>query len=70
MGNTLIKEIQYGEFCSEKKEGETQVVCHPTTVNGELRITMNLGLKTMWEAFEHNLKVGRDKKNLWVIVRK
>ena len=30
MGNTLIKEIQYGEFCSEKKEEETQVVCHPT----------------------------------------
>ena len=63
MGNTLIKDIQYGEFCGEKKEGETQVVRHPTTVNGELRTTMHLGLKTMWEAFEHNLKVGRAKKN-------
>lgn len=62
MGNTLIKDIQYGEFVV-KKEGETQVVRHPTTVNGELRTTMHLGLKTMWEAFEHNLKVGRAKKN-------
>ena len=36
MGNTLIKDIQYGEFCGEKKEGETQVVCHSTTVKEEL----------------------------------
>ena len=63
MGNTLIKDIQYGEFCGEKKEGETQVVRHPTTAKGELRQTMHLGLKTMWETFEHNLKVGRAKKH-------
>ena len=63
MGNTLIQDIQYGEFCGEKKEGETQVVRHPTTAKGELRQTMHLGLKTMWETFEHNLKVGRAKQN-------
>ena len=63
MGNTLNREIQYGEFCGNKKEGETQVVRNPATVNGELRETMHLGLKTMWEAFEINLKVGRHKKN-------
>ena len=63
MDEPLIKDIQYGEFCGEKKEGETQVVRHPTTAKGELRQTMHLGLKTMWETFEHNLKVGRAKKH-------
>ena len=62
MGNTLISDIQYGEFCGEKKNGETQIVRHPTTAKGELRQTMHLGLKTMWETFEINLKVGRAKK--------
>ena len=63
MGNTLIQDIQYGEFIGEKKEGETQVVRHPTTAKGELRQTMHLGLKTMWETFEINLKTGRAHKN-------
>ena len=63
MGNTLINDIQYGEFCGEKKSGETQIVRHPETANGELRQTMHLGLKTMWETFEINLKVGRGRKN-------
>ena len=62
MGNTLKQEIQYGEFCGEKKEGETQIVRHPTTAKGELRQTMHLGIKTMWDTFEYNLKVGRGKK--------
>ena len=62
MGNTLISDIQYGEFCGEKKNGETQFVRHPTTAKVELRQTMHLGLKTMWETFEINLKVGRAKK--------
>ena len=63
MGNTLLKEIQYGEFCGEKKEGETQVIRHPTTAHGELRQVMHLGINTMWDTFEYNLKVGRAKKN-------
>ena len=63
MGNTLKQDIQYGEFCGEKKEGETQIVRHPTTAKGELRQTMHLGIKTMWDTFEYNLKVGRGKKN-------
>ena len=63
----MIKDIQYGEFIGEKKEGETQVVRHPTTAKGELRQTMHLGLKTMWKTFEINLKSGRDKKTLLAI---
>ena len=63
MGNTLKQDIQYGEFCGEKKEGETQIVRHPTTAKGELRQTMHLGIKTMWDTFEYNLKVGRGKNN-------
>ena len=63
MGNTLLRDITYGEFCGPKVEGETQVVRNPATVNGELRQTMHLGINTMWDAFDHNLKVGRGKKN-------
>lgn len=63
MGNTLLKEVKYGEFCGEKKDGQTQVIRHPTTANSELRQTMHLGIKTMWETFEYNLKVGRENKN-------
>ena len=63
MGTTLLRDITYGEFCGPKKEGETQVIRNPSTVNGELRQVMHLGIDTMWEAFEHNLKVGRGKKN-------
>ena len=63
MGNTLLKDFQYGEFCGEKKEGETQVVRHPTTAKGELRQVMHLGINNMWDTFEYNLKIGRGKKN-------
>ena len=63
MGNTLKQDIQYGEFCGEKKEGETQVVRHPTTAKGELRQVMHLGIDNMWDTFEYNLKVGRANKN-------
>ena len=63
MGNTLKQNIKYGEFCGEKKEGETQVVRHPTTANGELRQVMHLGIDNMWDTFEYNLKVGRANKN-------
>ena len=63
MGNTLIKDFKYGEFCGEKKEGETQVIRHPTTAQGELRQVMHLGITTMWETFEINMKEGRAKKD-------
>ena len=63
MGNTLIRDITYGEFCGPKVEGETQVVRNPATANGELRQTMHLGINTMWDAFDYNLKVGRNKKD-------
>lgn len=46
-----------------KKEGQTQIVRHPTTAHGELRQTMHLGINTMWETFEINIKEGRDKKD-------
>ena len=63
MGTTLLRDITYGEFCGPKKEGETQVIRNPSTAKGELRQVMHLGINTMWEAFDHNLKVGRAKKN-------
>ena len=63
MGTTLLRDITYGEFCGPKKEGETQVIRNPSTAKGELRQVMHLGIDTMWEAFDHNLKVGRAKKN-------
>ena len=63
MGTTLLRDITYGEFIGPKREGETQVIRNPSTANGELRQVMHLGIDTMWEAFEHNLKVGRGKKN-------
>ena len=63
MGNTIKQIIQYWEFCREKKEGETQIIRHPTTAKGELRQTMDLGIKTMWDIFEYNLKVSRGKNN-------
>ncbi|MBQ3642671.1 hypothetical protein II906_12220 [bacterium] len=58
-----MRDITYGEFCGPKVEGETQVVRNPVTANGELRQVMHLGINTMWEAFEYNLKVGRNKKD-------
>ena len=58
-----LRDITYGEFVGPKIEGETQVVRNPVTANGELRQVMHLGINTMWEAFEHNLKVGRNKKD-------
>ena len=66
MGTTLLRDITYGEFCGPKKEGETQVIRNPSTAKGELRQVMHLGIDTMWEAFEHNLKVAV-KKILLVI---
>ena len=55
--------IQYGEFCGKKKEGETQIIRHPMTAKGELRKVMHLGFNNMWDAFEYNLKDGRATKN-------
>ena len=63
MGCTLLRDITYGEFVGPKIEGETQVVRNPSTAKGDLRQTMHLGIDTMWDAFEYNLKVGRQNKN-------
>ena len=63
MGSTLLRDITYGEFCGPKIEGQTQIVRNPATAKGELRQVMHLGIKTMWEAFEYNLKVGRNHKD-------
>ena len=63
MGSTLLRDITYGEFCGPKVEGQTQIVRNPATAKGELRQVMHLGIKTMWEAFDYNLKVGRNKKD-------
>ena len=63
MGNNLLKNIQYGEFIGEKKEGETRVIRHPASAKGELKGIMHLGCKTMWDAFYINIKKGRHDKN-------
>ena len=59
----MPEDIQYGCFIGEKKEGETQIIRHPSTVNVPLRQINHLGTATMWDAFEINLKNGRAKKD-------
>lgn len=47
MGNTLLRDITYGEFFCPKVEGETQVVRNLSKANGELRQTMHRGINIM-----------------------
>ena len=55
MGASLLKNITYGTYITEPKEGETGILRNPNIGKGELRETMHLGCKTVWEAFEINL---------------
>ena len=61
MGNTQLPKIEYCRYISEpQKEGETGILRNPETEKG-LHEVMHLGCKTMWDAFEINLKNGRGK---------
>ena len=51
--------IQYSEFCSEKKDGETPIMRHPKMVNKELQKVNKFGVQTTWEAMENNIKSGK-----------
>lgn len=63
MGATLLKNITYSTLCGEPRTGETPILRNPMVANGELRQKMHLGCETMWDAFEINFKLGRQKNN-------
>ena len=61
MGNIYDTEkIQYGVFCGEKKEGETQVLRNKNNIKALNEIS-SFGAKTSWEALENNLRKGKGK---------
>ena len=45
MGASLLKNITYGTYVSEPKEGETGVLRNPNVAKKELRETMHLVVK-------------------------
>ena len=57
-------DIQYSVFCSEKKEGETPIMRHPSMVKKELQKVNSFGVRTTWEAMENNIKTGKGKVNM------
>ena len=63
MGASLLKNITYGTYISQPKEGETGILRNPIVAKSELRKTMHLNCDTVWEAFEINIKNKSDKKN-------
>ena len=63
MGATLLKNVTYCTLCGEAKPGETAILRNPLVANGELRQKMHLGCETMWDAFEINFKLNRQKNN-------
>ena len=63
MGASLLKNISYGTYITQNKPGETGVLKNPNVAKTELRETMHLGCKTVWESFEINLKKNRHKYN-------
>ena len=63
MGATLLKNITYSTLCGEPKTGESSILRNPFVANGELRQKMHLGCETMWDSFEINFKLGRQKNN-------
>ena len=63
MGATFLKNITYSTLCGEAKPGETAILRNPLVAKGELRQKMHLGCETMWDAFEINFKLNRQKNN-------
>ena len=62
MGNIYDTEkIQYGVFCGEKKEGETQILRNKNNIKS-LNEVSSFGPRTSWEALENNLRKGKGKK--------
>ena len=61
MGASLLKNITYGTFVGEAKEGETAIVRNPDVAHSELSQKMHLGWETILQSFEINLKYNRHK---------
>ena len=56
MGNLYdTSKIEYGIFCGEKKEGETQILRNKNNLK-ELKEISSFGPQTSWEALENNLR--------------
>ena len=51
MGASLLKNVSYGAYITQNKTGETGVLRNPNVAKTELRETMHLGCKTVWESF-------------------
>ena len=63
MGASLLKNITYGTYVNQPKEGETGILRNPNRVNTQLLETMHLGCETVWDSFEINLTKKRHKNN-------
>ena len=63
MGASLLKNITYGTYVNQPKEGETGILRNPNVVNTQLLETMHLGCETVWDSFEINLLKNRHKRN-------
>ena len=62
MGNLYdTSKIEYGIFCGEKKEGETQILRNKNNLK-ELKEISSFGPQTSWEALENNLRKKKGKK--------
>ena len=63
MGASLLKNITYGTFIGEAKEGETAIIRNPDVAHTELSQKMHMGCETILQSFEINLKYNRHKCN-------
>ena len=63
MGASLLKNVTYGTYINQPKEGETGILRNPNRVNSQLLETMHLGCETVWDSFEINLTKKRHKNN-------
>ena len=56
--------IQYSVFCTEKKEGETQILRHPEIGNKELHTINHFNVQTTWDAILNNIKIGKGNQEM------
>ena len=62
MGNSLLRDVQYGIFYGDEKEGETQIIRHPFMINKELRKKSFWGFDNSWDGLMMNIKRGLGNK--------
>jgi len=56
MGVKPSKNIVYGDWMGEEKQGETRILRHPDYVNKDLSSEPIPGINTIWKAFERSVK--------------